>query len=435
MPKIQGEALTFNDVMLVPRKTENRIENISLKTRLTDNITLNAPLISSPMDIVTESRMAIAIARQGGIGLIHKDLSIEEQSAEVDKVKRSEYGVIKSPISLNPNRYVYEAEELMKKYRISGIPITEFDRLVGIITNRDLRFEEDYDKKIYEVMTRENLITARVGTDFEQAKIILDKHKIEKLPIVDDNGDLKGLITTKDIMKAIEYPNSAKDKDGALLVGAAVEIAEDMIERVDELVKCSVDIIAIDSPHGHTSEVIEAIRQIKMNHPNLPIIAGNVVTAEGVKDLIDAGADVIRVGVGSSSASDLGVVSGVGMPQITAIIECTEEARKHGIAVISDGGIKASGDVVKAIAAGASAVMMGSMLVERRKEHKDYAKELITQIIENIKTGMHYCGVTTIEEMKKDAHFVKITPAGYNESLPHKFEASKEYRNTLYKRY
>ena len=468
MHKLLQEALTFDDVLIVPQKAPNYNSKISLKTKITNNIYLNAPIISAPMDTVTESRMAIDIARYGGIGIIHKNMDIKSQAAEVEKVKRSEFGVIKNPFSLGPNCYVYEASELMSKYRISGVPITEYDKLVGIITNRDLRFERDHNKKIYEIMTRENLITAPEGTTFKEAKEILDKHKIEKLPIVDEHGDLKGLITTKDIIKAIEYPNSSKDEGGSLLVGAAIGLTKNYLDRVRALVKSYVDVIVIDTPHGHSQFVAEAIHKIKTEFPNIPIIAGNVATEEGTLHLIKAGADAIRVGVGPGSVSTTGVVTGVGIPQITAIYNCTKAAKPHAIPIIADGGIKVTGDIVKALVAGANAVMMGSMFagcqecpgetelyrgrkykkyrsvqtntgeplasmglelpegVEGRIDYKGSVKEVIQKVLSSIKDGMYYCGSTTIEDLKQNANFVKITKAGYIESLPHSLEVTKE---------
>ena len=444
------DGLRYSDVSLIPMYSSVKVRDINLKVKLTENIELNAPIISSPMDTVTEARMAIAIARQGGLGIIHSNLTIREQQTEVDKVKRSEFGIIKNPISLSPNHYISDVLNLMANYRISGIPITEYDKLVGIITNRDLRFENNLSKKVYEVMTRENLITAHEGISLEEAREILTKHKIEKLPIVDENGDLKGLITTKDISKSIEYPYSAKDRDGRLFVGAAVKIEEDMIERIEALNQCHVDIIAIDTPHGHTESAINAIKEIKEKFPSLPIISGNICTKEAAKDLIEAGADVLRVGIGPGSMSVTSAISGVGMPQITATIECQNIAKKYGIAVIADGGIKQNGDIAKAIAAGASAVVMGSFLAgcdecpggvelfqgvkykkyrssphrvlgselvktetdvemqEGRIAFKGAVKFVVSEVLKGLKASMVYCGAETIESLQKNGKFVKV---------------------------
>ena len=468
MDKILQDAITFDDVLVVPRKTINKSDEPSLKTKLTKKIYLNAPIMSAPMDTVTEARMAIYLARYGGIGILHKNMSVEDQVSEITKVKRSEFGVIKNPISLGPNSYVHEAEELMKKYRISGLPITEYDKLVGILTNRDLRFEKDHGKKIYEVMTRENLITAPVGTTLSEAKVILDEHKIEKLPIVDETGDLRGLITTKDIMKSVQYPNSAKDAEGSLLVGAAIGISRNYIDRVAALVEALVDVIVIDTPHGHSQMVANTIDHIKSKYPNLQIIAGNVATEEGAKFLIDAGADALRVGVGSGSVSTTGLTTGVGIPQVTAIYNCAKVARSAGVPVIADGGIKVSGDIIKAIVAGANVVMMGSMFagcdespggiemfqgrkykkyrslqageeeplanmgltlpdgVEGRIGYKGSVKEVIQNLINNIKDSMYYCGAESIDDLIENSKFVKITTAGHIESKPHSIEVTKE---------
>ncbi|MCL2610859.1 MAG: IMP dehydrogenase [Defluviitaleaceae bacterium] len=448
--KIIMEGLRYNDVSLIPMYSNVKVRDICLKVKLTDEINLNAPIISSPMDTVTEARMAIAIARQGGIGIVHSNMTIEEQKTEVDKVKRSEFGIIKNPISLSPNHYVSDALNLMASYRISGIPITEYDKLVGIVTNRDLRFENNSHKKIYEVMTRENLITASEGVSMEEARDILTKHKIEKLPIVDEHGDLKGLITTKDISKSIQYPNSAKDKDGRLYVAAAVKIEEDMIERIEALVESHVDIIAIDTPHGHTELAIQAIRNIKEKFPDLPIISGNICTAKAAEDLIKAGTDILRVGVGPGSMSMTYAISGVSMPQVTAILQCAEVAKKYNVAVIGDGGVKQNGDIAKAIASGASAVVLGSALagcdecpggVElfqgvkykkyRSSPHRVLGSELIktesaiemlegriafkgavqfvvAELLKGLKSSMVYCGTEDIENLRENGKFVKV---------------------------
>ncbi|MCL1936526.1 MAG: IMP dehydrogenase [Defluviitaleaceae bacterium] len=468
MHKLVQEAITFDDVLIVPRKIKENNLKTDLKTKLTKKLYINSPLVSSPMDTVTEARVAIYMARYGGIGIIHRNMSIEAQVAEVEKVKRSEFGIIKNPFSLGPNAYLYEAEDLMKKYRVSGLPITEYDKLIGIITNRDLRFETDYSKKIYEVMTRENLVTAKEGTSLSEAKAILDKHKIEKLPIIDENGDLKGLITTKDIMKAIQYPNSARDSTGCLLVGAAVGITDNYMDRVSLLAEKLVDVIVIDTPHGHSEKVANVIYEIKTKYPNIEVIAGNVATEEATKYLIDSGADAIRVGIGPGSVCTTGIASGVGMPQITAIYNCANVASKFGVPIIADGGIKVIGDVTKAIIAGANSVMMGYMFagceespgeieifqgrkykkyrsfhlnrenqinniglmlpdgVEGRIEYKGSIKEVLKNILRGIKDSMYYCGSFTIDDLIKNGEFVKITTAGYRESLPHSIEVTKE---------
>lgn len=477
--KIIGEGLTFDDVLLVPQRSEVLPKDVDLRTRLTKNITLNIPLASAAMDTVTEARMAIAIAREGGIGIIHKNMSIEEQAEQVDKVKRSEHGVIVDPFYLSPDHSLSDAMALMEKYHISGVPITENGKLVGIITNRDIRFETDFSKKIREVMTSENLITAPEGTTLEQAKEILRKYKIEKLPIVDENGMLKGLITIKDIEKAIKYPNAAKDKNGRLLVGAAVGIARDTMERVEALVAAKVDVITVDTAHGHSVGVINMVKQIKKKFPDLQVIAGNVATAEATRELIEAGADCVKVGIGPGSICTTRVVAGVGVPQITAIMECAEEADKYGIPIIADGGIKYSGDIVKAIAAGASVVMVGNLLagteespgetelyqgrrfkvyrgmgslgamaagssdryfqedakklvpegVEGRVPFKGPLADTVYQLMGGLRAGMGYCGARNIEELRKNAKFIRITNAGLRESHPHNIYITKEAPN------
>ncbi|SFP93894.1 IMP dehydrogenase [Caldicoprobacter faecalis] len=477
--KIIGEGLTFDDVLLVPQRSEVLPKDVDLRTRLTKTITLNIPLASAAMDTVTEARMAIAIAREGGIGIIHKNMSIEEQAEQVDKVKRSEHGVIVDPFYLSPDHLVSDAVALMEKYHISGVPITENGKLVGIITNRDIRFETDFSKRIREVMTSENLITAPEGTTLEQAKEILRKYKIEKLPIVDEKGMLKGLITIKDIEKAIKYPNSAKDKNGRLLVGAAVGIARDTMERVEALVAAKVDVITVDTAHGHSVGVINMVKQIKKKFPDLQVIAGNVATAEATRELIEAGADCVKVGIGPGSICTTRVVAGVGVPQITAIMECAEEADKYGIPIIADGGIKYSGDIVKAIAAGASVVMVGNLLagteespgetelyqgrrfkvyrgmgslgamaagskdryfqedakklvpegVEGRVPFKGPLADTVYQLMGGLRAGMGYCGARTIEELRKNAKFIRITSAGLRESHPHDIYITKEAPN------
>ena len=361
MSKIVKEGLTFDDVLLIPSASDVVPSQVDLKTKLTDDICLNIPLMSSAMDTVTESKLAIALAREGGIGIIHKNMSIEEQASQVDKVKRSEHGVITDPFFLSPENSVREAVALMERYKISGVPITKNGKLVGILTNRDLRFESNYDQPIDNVMTKENLVTAPVGTSLEEAQKILGKHRIEKLPIVDEQGYLKGLITIKDIEKSIQYPNSARDKNGRLLAGAAVGRAANTMERIAALVSAKVDVVVVDTAHGHQRGVIEEVSQIKAKFPHLTLIAGNVATAEATKALIDAGADVVKVGIGPGSICTTRIVAGIGMPQLTAIMDCAEQADKMGKRIIADGGIKYSGDIVKAIGAGASVVMIGSL--------------------------------------------------------------------------
>ena len=363
MATIVKEGLTFDDVLLIPQKSEILPSQIDTKTKLTKDIELNIPLMSASMDTVTESKMAISMARQGGIGIIHKNMSIEEQASEVDRVKRSESGVIVDPFSLSKGHTIQDADDIMAKYKISGVPIVDENNiLIGIITNRDIKFETDMSRKIEEAMTtQEHLVTAKEGVTLEQAKDILGKHRIEKLPIVDDEGHLKGLITIKDIEKKIQYPNSAKDKRGRLLCGAGVGITGDLLERVDALYKAKVDIIVLDSAHGHTVNVINALKKVKAAYPDLPVIAGNVATAAGCEDLIKAGADCVKIGMGPGSICTTRVVAGIGVPQITAIMDCYEVAKKYDIPIIADGGIQYSGDIVKALAAGANVCMMGSM--------------------------------------------------------------------------
>ncbi|MBU3812773.1 MAG: IMP dehydrogenase [Candidatus Niameybacter stercoravium] len=479
MSKIIKDGITFDDILLVPNYSNVLPHQVSLQTQLTKKITLNIPMMSAGMDTVTEARMAVAIARQGGIGIIHKNMSISEQAEEVDKVKRSENGVITDPFFLSPDHYVYDANELMAKYRISGVPITEGTKLVGIITNRDLRFETNHNRKIKEVMTSENLITAEEGTDLAKAKEILSKHRIEKLPIVDKEGNLKGLITIKDIEKAILYPQAAKDSQGRLLVGAAVGVTGDVLERVDALVKSKVDVITVDTAHGHSQGVINTVKLIKSKYPELQIIAGNVATAEATVALIEAGADAVKVGIGPGSICTTRVVAGVGVPQITAVEDCAKAAAPYGIPVIADGGIKYSGDLVKAIGMGANVCMMGSMLagceespgatelyqgrkykvyrgmgsiaamengskdryfqndakklvpegVEGRVAYKGYLADTVFQMIGGLRAGMGYAGASTIEELKEKATFVRITSAGLKESHPHDIQITKEAPN------
>lgn len=479
MHKIIKQGITFDDVLLVPAYSQVLPKDVDLSTQLTKTIKLNIPVMSAGMDTVTESRMAIAMARQGGIGIIHKNMSIEEQADEVDKVKRSEHGVITDPFYLSPEHYVYEANELMAKYRISGVPITEGTKLVGILTNRDLRFEINHNRKIKEVMTKENLITAPEGTTLEEAKEILSKYRIEKLPIVDKEGNLKGLITIKDIEKAILYPNSAKDKNGRLLVGAAVGVTGDVLDRVEKLVQAKVDVIVIDTAHGHSQGVLDTIKKVKNAYPELQIIAGNVATGEATKALIEAGADAVKVGIGPGSICTTRVVAGVGVPQITAIYDCAEAAKPYGIPVIADGGIKYSGDIVKAIAAGASVTMMGSIFagceespgetelyqgrkykvyrgmgslaamekgskdryfqqdakklvpegVEGRVAYKGSVEDSVYQLMGGLRAGMGYCGTKTIAELRENGRFVQITGAGLKESHPHDIHITKEAPN------
>ncbi len=479
MSKIIKDGITFDDILLVPNYSEVLPKDVSLKTQLTKTITLNVPFISAGMDTVTEARMAVAIARQGGIGIIHKNMSISEQAEEVDKVKRSENGVITDPFFLTPEHYVYDANELMAKYRISGVPITEGTKLVGIITNRDLRFETNHNRKIKEVMTSKNLITAPEGTDLVKAKEILSHNRIEKLPIVDDEGNLKGLITIKDIEKAILYPQAAKDHQGRLLAGAAVGVTGDVLERVDALVKAKVDVITVDTAHGHSRGVMETVKTIKAKYPELQIIAGNVATAEATVALIEAGADAVKVGIGPGSICTTRVVAGVGVPQITAVEDCAAAAAPYGVPVIADGGIKFSGDVVKAIGVGASVCMMGSMLagceespgaielyqgrkykvyrgmgsiaamengskdryfqndakklvpegVEGRVAYKGYLADTIFQMVGGLRAGMGYAGSATIKELQEKATFVRITSAGLKESHPHDIHITKEAPN------
>lgn len=481
MHKIIKEGITFDDVLLVPAHSEVLPNTVEVGTQLTKTIRLNIPLMSAGMDTVTEARMAIAMARQGGIGIIHKNMSIQRQAEEVDKVKRSENGVITDPFFLSPDHYVYEANELMAKFRISGVPITVDGRLVGILTNRDLRFETNHNKKIAEVMTSENLITAPVGTTLEQAKEILSDHRIEKLPIVDDEGNLVGLITIKDIEKAIQYPKAAKDSQGRLLVGAAVGVTKDILERVKPLVDANVDVIVIDTAHGHSQGVLDTLRKVKAEYPNLQVIAGNVATGEATEDLIKAGADAVKVGIGPGSICTTRVVAGVGVPQLTAVYDCAEAAKPYGVPVIADGGIKYSGEIVKAIAAGASVCMLGSMFagceespgatelfqgrkfkvyrgmgslaamekgskdryfqadannkklvpegVEGRVAYKGLVEDVIFQLLGGLRAGMGYCGTGTIDALREEARFVKITAASLKESHPHDIQMTKEAPN------
>lgn len=480
MDKFQKEGLTFDDVLLIPGRSEVLPREVCTKTRFTRNISLNIPIISAGMDTVTESKMAIALAREGGLGVIHKSLPIERQAEEVDKVKRSESGVIVDPFYLHPENFIYEAEELMSKYRISGVPIVnENQKLVGILTNRDLRFVRDYGQKIQDVMTRENLVTAPVGTTLAQAQEILQKHKIEKLPLVDANYILRGLITIKDIEKAEQYPNAAKDARGRLLVAAAVGVARDTEVRAEALVKAGVDVLVVDTAHGHSMGVLRTVEMLKSKFPQLELVAGNVATAEATRHLIEAGVNAVKVGIGPGSICTTRVVAGVGVPQITAIFDCAQEAQKYNIPIIADGGIKYSGDIPKAIAAGADLVMLGSLLagteeapgeleifkgrsyksyrgmgsigamkegskdryfqedekklvpegIEGRVPYKGPVSDTIYQLIGGLRAGMGYCGTKTIEELKVNARFIRITAAGLRESHPHDVTITKEAPN------
>ncbi|WP_404330619.1 IMP dehydrogenase [Mesobacillus maritimus] len=480
--KFLKEGLTFDDVLLVPAKSEVLPRDVNLQVPLTEKIKLNIPIISAGMDTVTEAEMAISMARQGGLGIIHKNMSIEQQAEQVDKVKRSESGVITDPFFLTPEHQVFDAEHLMGKYRISGVPIVnneEEQKLVGILTNRDLRFIQDYSILISDVMTKEDLVTAPVGTTLQDAEKILQRYKIEKLPLVNENGILKGLITIKDIEKVIEFPNSSKDDQGRLLAGAAVGVTADTMKRVEALIKAQVDVIVIDTAHGHSKGVLETVAQIRKAYPELTIIAGNVATAEATKDLIEAGADVIKVGIGPGSICTTRVVAGVGVPQITAVYDCATEARKHGKSIIADGGIKYSGDIVKALAAGGHAVMLGSMLagttespgeteiyqgrrfkvyrgmgsvsamekgskdryfqednkkfvpegIEGRVAYKGPLADTIYQLIGGIRSGMGYCGAADLLELRETSQFIKMTGAGLRESHPHDVQITKESPN------
>ena len=479
MGKLIGEGITFDDVLLVPAYSEVIANDVDTRTRLTNKIQLNIPLMSASMDTVTEHRMAIAMARQGGIGIIHKNMSIEEQAEEVDKVKRSENGVITDPFSLSPEHTIQDADDLMAKYRISGVPITEGTKLVGIITNRDLKFETDYSKKIKESMTSEGLVTAKEGITLEEAKQILGRARKEKLPIVDDDFNLKGLITIKDIEKQIKYPNAAKDDQGRLLCGAGVGITADVLDRVQALVNAHVDVIVVDSAHGHSANVLRVVRMVKDKFPDLQVIAGNVATGSGAKALIEAGADCVKIGIGPGSICTTRVVAGIGVPQITAIMSAYEEAKKAGIPIIADGGIKYSGELTKAIAAGADVCMLGSMLagcdespgdfelyqgrkykvyrgmgslaamengskdryfqtnakklvpegVEGRVAYKGTVEDTIFQMMGGLRSGMGYCGAKDIKTLQETGEFVKISAASLKESHPHDIHITKEAPN------
>lgn len=477
--KIIGEGLTFDDVLLVPAKSDVLPRDVDVSTYLTRAIKLNIPLMSAGMDTVTDSRMAIAIAREGGIGIIHKNMSIQQQALEVDKVKRSEHGVITDPIFLHPNDKIQDCLDLMARYRISGVPITVEGKLVGILTNRDLRFEKYNDRPIGDVMTKENLITAPVGTTLEHAKEILAHHRIEKLPIIDSEGYLKGLITIKDIEKARQYPNSAKDERGRLRVGAAVGVTTDTLERAEALNKAGADVIVVDTAHGHSYGVLQTVAELRQVFPEMQIIAGNVATAEATRALIEAGADAVKVGIGPGSICTTRVIAGIGVPQITAIMNCYAEANKLGIPIIGDGGIKFSGDIVKALAAGANTVMIGSLFagteespgdteiyqgrsfkvyrgmgsiaamksgsrdryfqekdqklvpegIEGRVPYKGSLADTIYQMIGGLRSGMGYCGAKNLEILRKESRFIRMTQAGLRESHPHDITITKESPN------
>ncbi|MCG8606590.1 IMP dehydrogenase [bacterium] len=480
--KIVDEALTFDDVLLVPSFSEVLPKDVDLQTRLSRNIELNIPLIAAAMDTVTESGLAIALAREGGIGIIHKNMSIERQAAEVDRVKRSESGMIYKPVTLTPEHKVSQALDLMSQYKISGIPIVEGMRLVGILTNRDLRFEVNRDLQIREVMTQENLVTAPLGTTLEEAEQILQKHRIEKLPVVDEKGDLQGLITVKDIQKKRRYPSATKDRRGRLRVGAAVGVAKDSYERAAALVKAQVDVVVVDTAHGHSKGVVEQVQFLRKEFSRLEIIAGNVATAAGAKALVDAGVDAVKVGMGPGTICTTRVVTGVGMPQITGVMECAKVCEQSAVPLISDGGIKQTGDIPKAIAAGANSVMMGSLFagtdespgekihmggrvfkvyrgmgsisamqegssdryfqegerelkklvaegIEGRVPYRGRLGEVVYQMVGGLRAAMGYCGTKTIEELRTQAQFVRISASGYSESHPHDVVISREAPN------
>jgi IMP dehydrogenase len=479
MDRFEKKGLTFDDVLLVPGRSDVMPKDVDVSTRLTRNVRLEIPIMSAGMDTVTESKMAIAMAREGGIGIIHKNMSIEQQAKMVDRVKRSEHGVITDPFYLSPDHKIQDALDIMEHYHISGVPITIGQKLVGIITNRDLRFETDFQQSIKNVMTSENLVTAPVGTTMDEAMQILRKYKIEKLPLVDDQFNLMGLITIKDIEKTFKYPNAAKDKKGRLIVGAAVGIASNTLERAKALKEAGADVLVVDTAHGHSISVINMVSKIKENFPDTDLIAGNVATGEATEELIKAGADAVKVGIGPGSICTTRVVAGIGVPQITAVVDCVEAAKKHNVPIIADGGIKYSGDIAKAIAAGADVVMLGNLLagteespgelvilqgrsykiyrgmgsmgamvqgssdryfqedakklvpegIEGRVPYKGYVSETIFQLIGGLRAGMGYCGVENIEAMKTKTHFVCITNAGLAESHPHDISITKEAPN------
>ena len=473
------EGLTFDDVLLVPARSQVLPRDVEISTRLSRNIKLNTPLLSASMDTVTEARMAIAIAREGGIGVIHRNMTLEKQAEEVDKVKRSEHGVITNPFRLTPDHILNDAAALMERYRISGVPITVGEKLVGIITNRDLRFEEDYSRPIGEAMTHEKLVTAPEGTTLQEAQEILRQYKIEKLPIVDDQFNLKGLITIKDIEKTIQYPRASKDPNGRLLAAAAVGVGRDAVTRAEALVQAGVDLIVVDSAHGHSQPVLNTVNEVKKLFPDLEIMGGNIATAEGARDLIEAGADSVKVGVGPGSICTTRVIAGIGVPQITAVYEAARAARELGVPVIADGGIKFSGDLTKALAAGAAAVMIGSLLAgteespgefeifqgrsykvyrgmgslgamkegSRDRYFQEYEQKLVPEGIEGrvpfrgtvgdmvfqmaggLRAGMGYCGVKNIDELQQQTRFIRISGAGLKESHPHGVQITKESPN------
>ena len=477
--KFSLEGLTFDDVLLVPSHSRVLPRDVDISTRLSRNIKLNTPLLSAGMDTVTEARMAIAIAREGGIGIIHRNMPLEKQAEEVDKVKRSEHGVITNPFRLSPEHTLNDAAALMERYRISGVPVTVGEKLVGIITNRDLRFEEDYSRPIGEAMTHEKLVTAPQGTTLQQAQEILRRHKIEKLPIVDDDFNLKGLITIKDIEKTIQYPRASKDPNGRLLAAAAVGVGRDAVARAEALVEAGVDLIVIDSAHGHSQTVLDTVKEVKELYPDLEIMGGNVATAEGARDLINAGADAVKVGVGPGSICTTRVIAGIGVPQITAVYDAARASKEHGVPVIADGGIKFSGDLTKAIAAGAAAVMIGSLLagteespgefeifqgrsykvyrgmgslgamkegskdryfqeyeqklvpegIEGRVPFRGTVGDMVFQMVGGLRAGMGYCGVKSIEELQQKTRFIRISGAGLKESHPHGVQITKEAPN------
>ena len=479
--KFVKEALTFDDVLLIPGKSDVEPKDVNISTHLTKKIKLNTPLMTAAMDTVTESEMAIAIAREGGIGIIHKNMSIEAQADMVDRVKRSENGVITNPFYLSPEKTVAEADELMGKFKISGVPICENGKFVGIITNRDMAFlsEEDFKQPISEVMTKENLITAPVGTTLQEAKELLKKHKVEKLPLIDEKGNLGGLITIKDIEKSIQYPNSSRDEKGRLLCGAAIGATPDVLDRVEALVKAGADVLVLDSAHGHNSNIVKSVAKVKAAYPDVQLIAGNVATAEATHDLIEAGADAVKVGIGPGSICTTRGVAGIGVPQVTAIFDAAREAEKYGVPIIADGGIKYSGDIVKALAAGGSVVMVGSLVagckespgeteiyqgrqfkvyrgmgslaamgkgssdryfqggnkklvpegVEGRVPYKGPLADTVFQMIGGIRAGMGYTGCATITDLHEKAKFCKISGAGLKESHPHDIQITKEAPN------
>ena len=475
-----GEALTFDDVLLVPAHSSVLPRDVDVSSRLTRRIRITLPIVSSAMDTVTESRLAIAMAREGGVGLLHRNLSIREQALEVDKVKRSEHGVIADPFHLNPRNRLADAVDMMSRYRISGVPVVDEGRLVGIITNRDIRFEEDFSRPIGEVMTRDNLITAPVGTTLDEAKRILGIHKVEKLPLVDEHFALRGLITIKDIEKARKYPNSAKDASGRLLAAGAIGVAPDSLKRAEALVSAGVDVLAVDTAHGHSENVIRLTRVLKQEFPNVDVLAGNVATAEGVRALAEAGADGLKVGVGPGSICTTRVVAGVGVPQFTAILECAREADRYDLPVVADGGIRWSGDITKALAAGAASVMIGSLFagtdespgemeifqgrsfkvyrgmgslaamregsadryyqevhqlklvpegIEGRVPYQGPLAETVFQLVGGLRAGMGYCGAANLRQLRTDSRSIRISLAGQRESHPHDVAITKEAPN------